>query len=169
MQSYLAIEKGKVESVLFKMVLCLWICRDSKILKFVILYDVPIIVKSRICALELQEMPWPLILLWHGWEMGMFVFRLTPAYPGVKSATGRANVARRAPRATVFIYYTGSQSTREVVFVTKHWRYDLSIALSNWLCLLVRTILGVTSLMYLESKDASSILSLSDWGSKYGS
>ena len=38
--------------------------------------------------------------------------------PDVKSAAGQANVARRAPRATVFIYYTGSQSTREVVFVT---------------------------------------------------
>ena len=30
------------------------------------------------------------------------------------------------------------------------------------LCLLLKTILGVTSLMYLESKDESSILSLSD-------
>ena len=41
--------------------------------------------------------------------------------PDVKSATGRANVARRAPRATVFIYYTVSQSTREN-FVTKQGR-----------------------------------------------
>ena len=49
-------------------------------------------------------------------------------YPGMKSATGRANVARRAPRATVFIYYTGSQSTREVFSVTKQGRYALSIA-----------------------------------------
>ena len=48
--------------------------------------------------------------------------------PEVKSATGRTNVARRAPRTTVFIYYTGSQSTREVVFVTKQGRYTLSIA-----------------------------------------
>ena len=32
----------------------------------------------------------------------------------VKSATGRANVARRAQGATVFIYYTGSQISREV-------------------------------------------------------
>ena len=48
--------------------------------------------------------------------------------PDVKSATGRANVARRAPRATVFIYYTGFQSTREVVFVTKQGRHALSIA-----------------------------------------
>ena len=37
------------------------------------------------------------------------------------------------------------------------------------LCLLLKTILGVTLLKYLESKDVSSILSLSDWGPKYGS
>ena len=43
--------------------------------------------------------------------------------PDVESATGRANVARRALRTTVFMYYTGSQSTREVVFVTKQGRY----------------------------------------------
>ena len=81
--------------------------------------------------------------------------------PGVKSATGRANVVRLAPCATVFIYYTGSQSTREVVFVTKQGRY---------LCFVYcfKTILGVTSLMYLEFKNASSILNLSDWGPKYG-
>ena len=42
--------------------------------------------------------------------------------PDVKSATGRINVARRAPRTTVFIYYTGSQSTSEVVFLTKQGR-----------------------------------------------
>ena len=66
--------------------------------------------------------------------------------PGVKSATGRANVGRRALRATVFITYSGSQSTWEVIFVTKQGRYALSIA--------YKTILGVTSLMYL---------SLSDW------
>ena len=48
--------------------------------------------------------------------------------PGVKSATDRANVARRALRATVFIYYTGSQSTREVIFVKKQGWYALSIA-----------------------------------------
>ena len=48
--------------------------------------------------------------------------------PGMMSATSRANVARRAPRAIVFMYYTGSQSTREVVFVTKQGRYALSIA-----------------------------------------
>ena len=36
------------------------------------------------------------------------------------------------------------------------------------LCLLLKTILGVTPLMYLEIKDASSILSLSDWGLKCG-
>ena len=48
--------------------------------------------------------------------------------PEVKSATGRTNVAKRAPRRTVFIFYTGSQSTREVVFVTKQGRYALSIA-----------------------------------------
>ena len=48
--------------------------------------------------------------------------------PDVKSATGQANVARRATRATILIYYTGSQSTREVVFVTKQGSYALSIA-----------------------------------------
>ena len=46
----------------------------------------------------------------------------------VKSATDRANLATRAPRATVFINYTGSKSIREVVFVTKQVRYALSIA-----------------------------------------
>ena len=46
--------------------------------------------------------------------------------PGVKSATSRANVARRALRATVFIYYNRSQSTREVVFLTKQGRSALS-------------------------------------------
>ena len=47
--------------------------------------------------------------------------------PSVKSVTGRANVARRALRATVFIHYTGSQSTREVVFVTKEGKYILFV------------------------------------------
>ena len=37
--------------------------------------------------------------------------------PGVTCATGRANVARSY--TTIFIYYTGSLSTREVAFVTK--------------------------------------------------
>ena len=46
--------------------------------------------------------------------------------PGVKSATGRVNVARRALRATVFIYCTGSQSKGEVVFVTKQGRYSFN-------------------------------------------
>ena len=46
MQVYLTNDKGKAEKVLFKMGLCLWICRDSKILKSIILLDVPIIVKS---------------------------------------------------------------------------------------------------------------------------
>ena len=50
-----------------------------------------------------------------------------PRDPDVESATG-ANVAKRALLATVFIYYTGSQSPREVVFVTKQGRYSLSIA-----------------------------------------
>ena len=31
MQSYLTIDNGKAETVLFKMGLCLWICSDSKI------------------------------------------------------------------------------------------------------------------------------------------
>ena len=48
--------------------------------------------------------------------------------PGVKSVSGRTNVAKRAVRATVFIYHTGSQSTTEVVFVTKQGIYALSIA-----------------------------------------
>ena len=47
--------------------------------------------------------------------------------PDAESATGRANVARRALRATVFICCTVSQSTRDVVFVTKQGRYALSI------------------------------------------
>ena len=42
MQGYLTIDKGKAETVLFKMGLCFWICRDSTILKSVILLDVPI-------------------------------------------------------------------------------------------------------------------------------
>ena len=79
MQCYLTIDKGKAETVLFKMGLCLWICRDSKILKSVILLDEPIIVKSLIYALELQEMLWTLILLWRGWDMEMIVLGLTPA------------------------------------------------------------------------------------------
>ena len=107
MNSYLTFDKGKSETVLFKMGLCLWICRDSKILKSVILLDVPIIVKSRICTLELQERLWSLILFWHGWEIGMFVLGVTAAWmvrdPNVKSATCRSNVARRAPVGTVFI------------------------------------------------------------------
>ena len=131
MQIYWPIDKGKADTVLFKIGLCLWICRNFKILNYVILLDVPIIVNSRICALALQERLWSLILLWHGWEMGMFVLGLSPAMlrdPGVMSATGRANVAIRAPRATAFIYHTWSQNTREVVFVTKQGRYALSIA-----------------------------------------
>ena len=57
LQSYLTINKEKAEIVLFKMGLCLWICRDSKIIKAVILLDVPITYskKPRICTLELQE------------------------------------------------------------------------------------------------------------------
>ena len=70
----------KVETVIFKMGLCLWVCRDSKILKTFTLLHKPIIEKSRICALELQERVWSLILLWHGIEMGIFVLGLTPAY-----------------------------------------------------------------------------------------
>ena len=61
----------------------------------------------------------------------MFILGLTLQLrdPGVKSVTGTVSVARRALRATVFIYYTGSRSTREVVFETKHGRYALSISL----------------------------------------
>ena len=66
MQSYLTIDKGKAETGLLKMGLCLWIYRDSKI-ESVILLDVPIIVKSLVCTLERL---WSLILLWHGWEIG---------------------------------------------------------------------------------------------------
>ena len=43
--------------------------------------------------------------------------------PDATSATRRANVARRAPRSTVFILNTGYQSSRDVVFVTKQGRY----------------------------------------------
>ena len=42
--------------------------------------------------------------------------------PDVKSATGRARVARSTPRAPIFINYTGSQSTIEVVFVVNETR-----------------------------------------------
>ena len=79
MQGYLTIDRGKTETVLFKIGLYLWICSDSNFFKSVILWDAPIIVKSRICTLELQERMWSLILLWHVWEMEMFVLGLTPA------------------------------------------------------------------------------------------
>ena len=39
MHSYLTIDKGKSKTVLSKMSLCLWICRDSKILKSVVLWS----------------------------------------------------------------------------------------------------------------------------------
>ena len=42
MQSHLTIDKGKVETMIFNMDLCLWICRDSNFFKSVILLDVPI-------------------------------------------------------------------------------------------------------------------------------
>ena len=53
MQGYLIIDKGKAETVLFKIGLWLWIyiCKDSKILKSVILLDVPITARSRVCTL----------------------------------------------------------------------------------------------------------------------
>ena len=51
MQSYWTIDRGKAEIVLFKMGSCLWICRDSNILKSVILLDVPFIVKSWVCTM----------------------------------------------------------------------------------------------------------------------
>ena len=63
MQSFLAIDKGKAETVLFKMGLCLWIYRDSKILKSVILNGRTYYSKVRsmyICTLELQERLWSL-------------------------------------------------------------------------------------------------------------
>ena len=106
-------------------------CGYAGILKFfkpVVLLDVPIIVKTGICTLELQEWLGSLILLWLG--NGDVRTRTNSSMlrdPGVKSETGRAN-ARRAQRATVFIYYTGPQSTKEVVFVTKQGRYALSIS-----------------------------------------
>ena len=126
MQGYLTIDKGKEKTALFKMGLCLWICRDSKILKSVMLFDVPIIVKSRIYVhwnCSNTALAW----LGHG-DVRPRTNSCMLRDPGVESATGRANVARRALRATVFIYYTGSQSKREVVFVTKQGRYNLSIA-----------------------------------------
>ena len=51
MESYLTIDKGKAETVIFKMGLCLCICRDSDILKSVILLDVPIIVLRQVQTL----------------------------------------------------------------------------------------------------------------------
>ena len=62
--------------MLFKMGLCLWICRDSKILKYVILLDVLIIVKSRICTLGNEDV--------HTRTNSRML-----RDPGVKSATGR--------------------------------------------------------------------------------
>ena len=58
MQSHLTINKGKAETVLFIMGLGLWTCRDSNTLKSTIILSVPIIEKSRICTLELQERLW---------------------------------------------------------------------------------------------------------------
>ena len=82
--------------------------------------------------------------------------------PDVKSATGRARVARRSPRATIFINYTGSQSTIiEVVFVVNETK-KISFVYwnnSNYSRSDVTDVFG--------SKDASSILSLSDWGKKF--
>ena len=83
MQIYLTIDKGKAETLLFKMGLCLWILRDSKILKSVILLDVPIIVKSRVCTMELQERLWSLKNTAPAWlgigDVRLFVLGLTPA------------------------------------------------------------------------------------------
>ena len=117
MQSYLTIDKGKAETLLLKIGLCLWMCRDCKILKSVILLDVPIIVKPRICTLELQEkvMVSNTALAWLGnGDVRPRTNSTMLRDPSVNFATSRANVARHAPHATVFIYCTGSQSTRVV-------------------------------------------------------
>ena len=111
--------------------LCLWIRRDSKFLgQLYYRTYIPIIVKSGICTLELRERLWSLTsLTWLGnGDVRPRTNSCMLRDPDVKSVTGQANVARRATRATILIYYTGSQSTREVVFVTKQGSYALSIA-----------------------------------------
>ena len=107
MQRYLTVDKGKAETVLFKMGLWLWICRDSKILKSVVLLDVHIMyskVTNMYIGIVGKAMVSNTALAWLG--NGDVRPRTNSMLwdPGVKSATGRANVARRASLATVFIY-----------------------------------------------------------------
>ena len=133
MQSCLAIDKGKAETVLFKICLCLWICRDSKILKSDILLPIGRTYYCKVTNMYIgiagKSMVSNTALAWLGNEdVRPRTNSSMLKDPDVKSATGRANAARRALRATVFIYYTGSQSTREVVLVKKNGRYALSIA-----------------------------------------
>ena len=65
-QSYLTIDKGKAKTVLFNLCLCLWICRDSKIPKCVILLDVAIYYsKVTNMYIGIAEKLWSLILLLH--------------------------------------------------------------------------------------------------------
>ena len=103
MKSYFTADKQKTEKVL-----CLWICRDSKILKSVMLLDVPIIVNSsQICTWELQGKLWSLILLWHGWEIGMFVLVLTPAWSDqrpCREVCGRSSQCSKTRTARNSIY-----------------------------------------------------------------
>ena len=83
------------------MILYLWICRDSKILKLVIFkIGHTYIEKSGIAGKVMVSYA---TLAWLGNEdvrprTNSSMLR----DPDVKSATGRANVARRAPRAAVF-------------------------------------------------------------------
>ena len=125
MESYLTIDKGKAETVLFWWV---YASEYAGILKF--LLDVPIISYNKVTNMYIgiagKAMVSNTALAWLG--NGDVRPRNNSSMlrdPGVRSSIGRANVARGAPRATVFIYYTGSQSTREVVFVTKQGKHAL--------------------------------------------
>ena len=163
MQSYLTIDKGKAESVLLKMGLCLWKCRYSKILKSVILLDVPIIVKSRIiCSLELQERLWSALAWLRNGDVLLRTYSSMLREPCVKSATARSS------------QWSKTRTTRNSIYILHRISENMGGRLCNErrkICFVYcfKTILGVTSLMYLESKDASSNLSLSDWWPKYGS
>ena len=133
MQSYLTIYKGKAKTELFKMDLCVWICRNCKILKSVC-YIIGRTYYSKVMSMYIGIAGKAIVsntaLAWLGnWNVHARTNSSMECMlrdPG--EATVRANVARRALRATVFIYYTGSQNTREVIFVTKQGRYALPIA-----------------------------------------
>ena len=102
--------------------LCLWMSRDSKILKSVTLFDEPMIEKLRICMSELSNTT----LAWLGNR-------------DVRSRTNFSYISRTNVVLIIYkyeyLYTTQSQDTRGVVL--KRNKEDM-------LCLSVRTILGVT-------------------------